>query len=48
MIHLANKSDFIPNTLQISAGIPVDLAKSEDCDFTCIKLARHPESFSQS
>ena len=27
------------NMLQIFAVIPVELAKSEDCDFSCIKLA---------
>ena len=27
------------NTLQIFAVIPVELAKSEDCDFSCTKLA---------
>ena len=27
------------NRLQIFAVIPVELAESEDCDFSCIKLA---------
>ena len=43
MIPLIDKSDFIipdhQHTLQIFALIPVELAKSEDFDFFCIKLA---------
>ena len=51
MIHLADKSDFIlsdsGNTLQIFAVNPVELAKSEDCDFSCIKLALQKVSVSR-
>ena len=35
------------NTLQIFAVIPVELAKSEDCDFSCIKLALQKISLSR-
>ena len=43
------QSDFIwsQNTLQIFAVIPVDLAKSEDCDFSCTKLALQKVSVSR-
>ena len=34
------------NTLQIFAVNPVELAKSEDCDFSCIKLALQKVSVS--
>ena len=51
MIHLADKSDFIlsdhENTLQIFAVNPVELAKSENCDFSCIKLALQKVSVSR-
>ena len=33
-------------TLQIFAVIPVELAKSEDCDFSCINLALQKVSVS--
>ena len=33
MIHLVDKSDFNKTPLQIFAVIPVELAKSEDCNF---------------
>ena len=47
MIHLVDKSDFIINTLQIFAVIPVELAKSDDCDFSCIDLALQKLSVSR-
>ena len=50
MIHLADKSDFILSDHETRcksfAVNPVELAKSEDCDFSCIKLALQ-KSFSQ-
>ena len=43
MIHLADESDFIlsdhKTRLQVFTVITVELAKSEDCDFSCVKLA---------
>ena len=51
MIHLADKSDFIQSdhqtTLQTFAVNPVELAKSQDCDFSCIKLALQNVSVSR-
>ena len=45
MAHLVDKSDFIlsdhKTRCKFFAVIPVELAKSEDCDFSCIKLAIH-------
>ena len=35
------------NTLQIFAVIPVELAKTQDCDFSCIKLALQKISVSR-
>ena len=51
MIHLADKSDFIPSDhetrrMQIFAVNPVELVKSEDCDFSCIKLTLQKVSVS--
>ena len=53
MMHLVDKSHFIlsdntkRNTLQIFAVIPVELAKSEDYYFSCIKLALQKVSVSR-
>ena len=47
MIHLADKSDFIPSDQQIFAVNPVELGNSEDCDFSCIKLALQKVSVSR-
>ena len=41
-IHLVDKSDFIPSDHKTRCKFcsnPVELAKSEDCDFSCIKFA---------
>ena len=54
VIHLIDKSDFIlsdhktrwQSTLQIFAVVPAELARSEDCDFSCIKLALQKVSVS--
>ena len=35
------------NTSQIFAVIPVELAKSEDCDFSCVKLTLQKVSVSR-
>ena len=50
MIHLVDKSDFILSdhkTLQILGVIPAELAKSEDCDFSCVKPALQKVSVSR-
>ena len=48
MIHLADKSDFILSDHETRCKSlhenPVELAKSDDCDFSCIKLALHKVS----
>ena len=45
LIHLADI--WSRNALQIFAVNPVELAKSEECDFSCIKLALQKVSVSR-
>ena len=51
MIHPVDKSDFILSDhkarCKMFAVIPVELAKSEDCDFSCIKFALRKVSISR-
>ena len=52
MIHLADKSDFIlsdheTRCKQGFAVNPVELAKSEDCGFSCVKLVLQKASLSR-
>ena len=47
MIHLVNKSDFILSdhkNVKLFAVIPAELAKSEDCHFSCTELALQKNS----
>ena len=49
MIHLVDKSDFLlsDHEKRCKSLQPVELAKSEDCDFSCIKLALQKVSVSR-
>ena len=47
MIHLADKSNFILSDHGTRAVNPAELLESEDCDFSCIKLALQKVSVSR-